>query len=151
MIAKNSTHHKACMPNETMLFQLTHADQHAILWAVDCPRSESAMRLLLGCLLMPVLAAAPATAPPTPRYAVRVESNVRVAMRDGVKLATDLYFPEGTGGKLPGILVRTPYDRKKQSATGKLFAGQGYLVAIQDVRGKFDSGGTFILSAADTN
>jgi uncharacterized protein len=27
--------------------------------------------------------------------------------------------------------VRTPYDRKKQSATGKLFAGQGYLVAIQ--------------------
>lgn len=113
--------------------------------------SERILKFLLTGLLLCPRCAAPPYSPPRPRYAVRVESNVRVAMRDGVQLATDLYFPIGTEEKLPGILVRTPYDRKKQSATGQLFAAHGYVVGIQDVRGKFDSEGTFILSAADTN
>lgn len=86
-----------------------------------------------------------------PRYSVRVEVNVRVPMRDGVKLATDLYFPEGAGGgKLPAILIRTPYNRKDRTGGARMFAGQGYVVAVQDVRGKFDSEGHFTLSANDT-
>ena len=85
-----------------------------------------------------------------PRYGVRVEVNVRVPMRDGIKLATDLYFPEGATGKLPAILIRTPYNRKDRTGAARMFAGQGYVVAVQDVRGKFDSEGHFSLSANDT-
>ena len=49
---------------------------------------------------------------PAPKYKVRVERRVMVPMRDGVRLSTDLYFPEGAGEKLPVILVRTPYNKK---------------------------------------
>ncbi len=94
---------------------------------------------------VPARAAAPA-----PRYGVRVQVNVRVPMRDGVKLATDLYFPEGAVGKVPAILIRTPYNRKNRTSAARMFAGQGYVVAVQDVRGKFDSEGHFTLSANDT-
>lgn len=89
--------------------------------------------------------------PPTPRYAVRVEENVRMAMRDGIKLSTDVYFAQGAGEKLPGILIRTPYNKKSQKSAASMFAGQGYIVAVQDVRGKYESEGKFIVSAADTN
>jgi putative CocE/NonD family hydrolase len=79
-----------------------------------------------------------------------------VPMRDGVKLSTDLYFPEGVSGKLPVILVRTPYDknawRGRKGAPAErsvgmpayLFAGLGYVVAVQDVRGKYESEGTYL-------
>jgi len=86
-----------------------------------------------------------------PRYGVRIEVNVRVPMRDGTKLATDLYFPVGAVGKLPVILIRTPYNRQDQhTGTARMFAGRGYVVAVQDVRGKFDSEGHFTVSANDT-
>ena len=88
---------------------------------------------------------------PAPRYAVRTEINVRVPMRDGVKLATDLYLPEGAGEKLPAIMIRTPYNRKARPEVARMFAGHGYVVAVQDVRGKFDSEGRFTVSANDTN
>jgi putative CocE/NonD family hydrolase len=96
-----------------------------------------------------VLAPLPAGAL-APRYEVRVEANVRVPMRDGVKLATDLYTPQGIAGKLPAILIRTPYNRQKRTEAARMFAGQGYVVAVQDVRGKFDSEGHFTVSANDT-
>ena len=72
-------------------------------------------------------------------------------MRDGVKLATDLYIPEKAGAKLPAIMIRTPYNRKVRTEVPRMLAGQGYVVAVQDVRGKFDSEGRFTVSANDTN
>ncbi|HVW67943.1 MAG TPA: CocE/NonD family hydrolase, partial [Steroidobacteraceae bacterium] len=45
-----------------------------------------------------------------PRYGVIFESNVRVPMRDGVTLASDVYRPDAPG-RFPAILVRTPYGR----------------------------------------
>ena len=90
-----------------------------------------------------------------PLYSVRVDENVRVPMRDGVKLATDLYIPEGATGKLPAILIRTPYNRKNATKMGapdlRMFAEHGYVVAVQDVRGKFDSEGHFTYWANDGN
>ncbi|MEW5980012.1 MAG: CocE/NonD family hydrolase [Acidobacteriota bacterium] len=88
---------------------------------------------------------------PTARYPVHVEVNVRIPMRDGVKLATDLYFPKGVKGRLPAIMIRTPYNRTVRTEAARMFAGQGYVVAVQDVRGKFDSEGQFTVSANDTN
>ena len=106
-------------------------------------------RLALVVIAIPLLAE-PGFVFPEPRYPVRVETNVRVPMRDGVKLATDLYFPEGAGDKLPAIMIRTPYNRKARTEVPRMFAGQGYLVAVQDVRGKFESEGRFTVSANDT-
>jgi putative CocE/NonD family hydrolase len=71
-------------------------------------------------------------------------------LRDGVELSTDLYFPVGAGEKLPVILIRLPYskerffDRRYGNAAYD-FAGQGYVVAVQDIRGRFESEGAFIV------
>ncbi len=72
-----------------------------------------------------------------------MEEDVKVPMGDGVELAADVYRPEGEG-PFPTILVRTPYDRANEGlANGARFAKRGYAVVVQDVRGRFDSGGTF--------
>lgn len=84
------------------------------------------------------------------KYNVRIEKSVMIPMRDGVKLSTDLYFPQGAGEKLPVIMIRTPYNKNGKGAA-YTFDGQDYVVAVQDVRGKFESGGDYIVSAADTN
>lgn len=81
------------------------------------------------------------------QYEAICEANVMIPMRDNVRLATDIYFPaiEGqqVGGTFPVILERTPYN--KASATnvrnGLYFARRGYICAIQDVRGRFESEG----------
>lgn len=80
-------------------------------------------------------------------YDVAWERNVMVPMRDGVRLATDLYFPalgdRPVSGKFPVILERTPYDKQGLGlvATAKFFARHGYVCALQDVRGRFESEG----------
>lgn len=113
------------------------------------------MKLLnctLGLLVLVVvsIAAEPRFPAPKPKYEVRLEDNVRVPMRDGVKLSTDLYFPVGAKQRLAAVMIRTPYNRKSQAAAAQLFAGQGFITVVQDVRGKFDSGGVFTVSANDT-
>jgi putative CocE/NonD family hydrolase len=91
--------------------------------------------------------------PPAARYEVRVEKNYAVAMRDGVRLATDVYFPVGLEGeRLPVVLLRLPYDKETYGGAippARFFAGQGYAVVVQDVRGKFQSEGEYLVSAAD--
>ncbi len=90
---------------------------------------------------------------PEPKYKIRVERSVWVLMRDGVRLSTDLYFPEEAGEKLPVVLIRTPYNKdflyKGQWIGSYLFAGQGYVVAVQDVRGRYASEGEFTVLAND--
>lgn len=73
----------------------------------------------------------------------------RVAMRDGVRLATDVYLPALGGRALPGpfpvVLERTPYDRSRawHSITARYFARRGYVALVQDVRGRYASDGDF--------
>jgi predicted acyl esterase len=66
----------------------------------------------------------------------------KVAMHDGVHLATDIYHPESQNGPLPVILMRTPYD-KNNGAKGLSAAAvkHGYVLVIQDMRGRFASEG----------
>ena len=75
-----------------------------------------------------------------PTHKVTVDRGVGVPMRDGVKLATDVYRPEGDG-KYPVILIRTPYKKEVQELEGMYYARRGYAVAVQDVRGRFASPG----------
>jgi putative CocE/NonD family hydrolase len=66
-----------------------------------------------------------------------------IPMRDGVRLAADLFLPNANG-RFPAILVRTPYSRKLPSTTSYRFlAERGYAVVIEDVRGRFASQGVF--------
>ena len=84
---------------------------------------------------------------PAPRNGFRLEKSRMVPMRDGVRLATDLYFPEIPDEKLPVVLIRTPYDknelRDKADGDAHMFASHGFVVAVQDSRGKFESEGIY--------
>lgn len=87
------------------------------------------MRFLI-LLLVPLLASA--------------QMHVRVPMRDGVRLCTNVFRPSKSG-RLPALLTRTPYG-KPVAATPNLrvFLDRGYVVVAQDVRGRFDSEGAFV-------
>ena len=88
---------------------------------------------------------------PAPRYEVRLERSVMVPARDGVRLSTDLYFPRGIEGALPVILQRSPYNKSRPSsvAAARFFAGQGFVAAIQDTRGRYESEGEFVVQGRD--
>jgi uncharacterized protein len=80
-------------------------------------------------------------------YDVVVERSSMIAMRDGVRLATDIYRPALNGlpaaGRFPVIVERTPYDKHAPRFVGhaRFFAQHGYVVVMQDVRGRGDSEG----------
>ncbi len=68
---------------------------------------------------------------------------IQVPMRDGVKLSTDLYLPVNAAGRLPLILIRTPYKKEMSEMEGNWYAKRGYAAAIQDCRGRFASEGVW--------
>ena len=111
----------------------------------------------LGGLLAPLTLSSPlaaqatgaAYARPTGTHQVVVERSLMVPMRDGVRLATDLYRPADVTGPLPTILMRTPYNKAGSAGAGNYFASHGYAVAVQDVRGKFESEGKFRVYEGD--
>jgi uncharacterized protein len=77
---------------------------------------------------------------------IHLDRDVLVAMRDGVRLATDVYRPEGSG-QHPVILERTP-GGKQRAVTSLTLAlllpdllERGYAVVVQDTRGRFNSAG----------
>ena len=126
------------------------------------------MRRVLSCLLFVVAvisaglvesAASPSSpasaqyAMPSSKHEVRLQRSAQVPMRDGVRLSTDLYFPEGAGDKLPTVLIRTPYDknayRRRTDSVASLFAGRGHVVAVQDKRGRYESEGRFLVYGGD--
>lgn len=72
-----------------------------------------------------------------------VMNTAMVAMRDGIRLATDIYLPQ-CGDSFPVVLNRTPYGKAGigQWAIELLLAG-GYALCVQDTRGRYESEGTF--------
>ncbi len=75
------------------------------------------------------------------QYRVVIQHGVPVKMRDGVTLVADVYRPD-SGDKFPVLLERTPYNRAGESDQSQL-ASHGYVVIIEDTRGRFDSQGEF--------
>jgi putative CocE/NonD family hydrolase len=63
-------------------------------------------------------------------------------MRDGVSLVADIYRPV-SDEKFPVILSRTPYNRTGDPRMANELASHGYIVVLQDARGRFASGGEF--------
>lgn len=80
---------------------------------------------------------------------VVVERDVMIETRDGTLLATDIYRPARDGialpEPLPVVLSRSPYgkDRERDVALARYLALNGYVAAIQDLRGRYGSGGLF--------
>lgn len=120
------------------------------------PRQTAArIRAGMSPMLVLLLAAAWSPAADGP-YDVAFEHNVMVPMRDGVKLATDVYLPARDGKpvaeRLPTILMRLPYSKgqgEKGHSDGRYFARHGYAVVLQDTRGRYDSEGTWHMLVDD--
>jgi putative CocE/NonD family hydrolase len=81
-----------------------------------------------------------------PKYEVLQENLVPVRMRDGTLLSADIYRPDAPG-RFPVLLWRTPYSNNTADSVeqSKWYAARGYVVVVQDVRGKYDSGGAYTL------
>lgn len=86
-----------------------------------------------------------------PQYDVVIQRNRMAPMRDGTRLATDVYLPAVDGvpveGPLPALLTRTPYNKLGFAEGAEFFAKRGYARVVQDVRGRFASEGDFYLLA----
>ncbi len=74
------------------------------------------------------------------------ELDVRVPMRDGVRLSTNIFRPDAPD-RFPALLMRTPYG--KGAAPYERLARAGYVVATQDTRGRYASEGEFIPFTSD--
>ena len=68
-------------------------------------------------------------------------STYMIEMRDGIKLATDIYLPKNQNQPHGAILIRTPYNKNGSTLTGINFANAGWPTVIQDTRGRFASEG----------
>ncbi|MGZ5473691.1 MAG: CocE/NonD family hydrolase, partial [Thermoanaerobaculia bacterium] len=83
---------------------------------------------------------------------------VKIPMRDGVKLNTIIVIPKGTA-PAPIILTRTPYGAEKPtkqassphvamtlSVADEPLLNAGYIRVYQDVRGRYDSEGAYVMT-----
>ncbi len=81
------------------------------------------------------------------QFAVTFERNIEIPMRDGIILRADVYRPAASG-QYPVLVARLPYDKTNLALVGIAIdppraAGQGYVVVLQDTRGRCASDGTF--------
>jgi len=103
-----------------------------------------------------------------PEFDVIVLGDIMVPMRDGVRLATDVYVPGRDGRpvqqRFPVILERTPYDKtadsrsertpavekpKSRAEVAAFFVRRGYVVIYQDCRGRYKSEGLYVKYLSD--
>ena len=77
-------------------------------------------------------------------YGIAMQLDVKVPMRDGVRLSADIYLPHGAP-PVPAVLIRTPYSNNSDGLIeqGRRLAASGYACVIQDCRGRWDSDGDF--------
>jgi len=83
-----------------------------------------------------------------PDYGIVISKDVMIPMRDGVRLASDIYHPARDGapvsGRFPTILLRTSYDKAAQryvDTIANFFTPRGYVTVQQDLRGRYNSEG----------
>jgi hypothetical protein len=70
---------------------------------------------------------------------VRRQFDMRIPMRDGISLSADVWLP-AEPGRYPVLLIRTPYLKTGElfrfPEHGAFFASRGYVLVVQDVRGR---------------
>jgi len=108
------------------------------------PKPAGACCVRLPEIAIAILALAATGAPAHTLY-------VKVPMRDGVKLATNVFLPDPSG-RFPTLLIRTPYDKGTYLVSSyKTFLDHGYGVIVQDVRGRYKSEGIFRSFSQETS
>jgi putative CocE/NonD family hydrolase len=95
-----------------------------------------ALSLLFLVVANQLIGAARAAEP----YAVTFEPDVAMKTRDGVTLYADIFRPK-VEGQFPVLLQRTPYGKNNDISIALRGAARGYVMIIQDVRGRFSSEG----------
>ena len=122
------------------------------------PRAIHPFSITLAIFLLAIASESPAQSPEVahrdPEYGVVVESSVMIPMRDGVRLAADVYRPardeKPVDGRFPTLLTRTPYNKGDgTSKEARYYASRGYVVVMNDVRGRFASEGVWRMMADD--
>ncbi|HXX27339.1 MAG TPA: CocE/NonD family hydrolase [Terriglobales bacterium] len=106
-------------------------------------RATALSRFALGLVLAALeIASPPLFGAKVAPLDVVVEHDVPMKTRDGITLYADIYRPTSSG-KFPVILMRTPYDKRVSWAVAPVFqmVPRGYVVIIQDVRGRYASEG----------
>ena len=83
-----------------------------------------------------------------PKFRVIQEKNLRMRARDGATLVADAYRPDAPG-KFPVLVVRTPYDKDNRLTEMGFFPPRGYVVVVQDCRGRYGSEGEFYCIAKE--
>lgn len=88
-----------------------------------------------------------------PIYGIHSEMDLRIPMRDGVRLAADVYRPRAAGQKFPALLSISPYTRglqltevpigQNEAGLTEFWVPRGYVHVIVDVRGTNDSEGSY--------
>ena len=110
------------------------------------------------------------TQTPNDNINVAIESDIMVVMRDGVRLATDVHRPAIDGspapGRFPVLVERTPYDKSgarlsdrtardarpmQHAEVAAYFVRRGYIVVMQDLRGRYHSEGRFTKYLGEAN
>jgi putative CocE/NonD family hydrolase len=79
------------------------------------------------------------------------KTEAMIPMRDGIRLNTAIYAPKDAKAPLPLILLRTPYGISRGATRNfqgylKELADEGYIFVFQDIRGRFQSEGQFVMS-----
>jgi putative CocE/NonD family hydrolase len=119
------------------------------------PRCQPSVRSLFGATLFFLMFLAPGSVPAQGLDFIKshyTKYEFEIPMRDGVKLFTAVYVPKETKARYPIMLSRTPYGVEPYGADSykgdlgpsPLFGTEGYIVAYQDVRGRWMSGGEFV-------
>ncbi len=103
------------------------------------------LALLTFTVITGVLVRGAALAPPDLAPGVRVEKNQPARMRDGAVLRADVYRPAAPGS-YPVLLQRTPYSKNDEEAPQRFsaIAAKGFIVAVQDTRGRYMSDGVAV-------
>ncbi len=107
------------------------------------------MRPLLPTLLLAFSFLCAQDAPPKAPFTYQ---QVMIPVRDGIHLQTVILAPVGQSGPLPILFTRTPYGVPAKAPDAlptnlKELAHDGYIFVIQNLRGRFGSEGTFLLSS----
>ena len=104
--------------------------------------------VLLALAIGPLHALRGQAATPAPYESIVTERDLMIPTRDGARMATDIYRPARNGvavnERFPVLLQRTPYARSAVAGEAEYFAQHGYVVAVQNLRGRFTSEGTFL-------
>ncbi len=114
------------------------------------------LSVVVGAILTAGLCAVVNAAPPAADPAYLKENYTKfefnIPMRDGVHLFTTVYVPKDSDKRYPILLTRTPYSLRPYGEDVPLnprgpldyYAKEGFIFALQDVRGRYGSEGTFV-------